>query len=251
MNVIMARRSRYEIVECVITGHASYGLIVRSRSGEPGYVERDMIADWPTRAEDWPAAGKAILAVVLGYAHDGRLHLSAQPSYVAYVQSARDIHSVQQAWARLHGADREYVESKESLYSSGDAHVVLRWALRQAPRSSQPGVALRALAGGPSGLVLDLMSELMQMVIDDNHLDEVRGVIMSVGIKVAAPALQRSVESLLDAANLGVEQYLRLAELLSRLGAARSLDTVTESMLESERASVREAGRRFQDERRT
>lgn len=105
--------------------------------------------------------------------------------------------------ARLHNADREYVESKESLYSSGDAHVVLRWALRQAPRSPQPGVALRALARGPSGLVLDLMSELIQMVVDDNHQEEVRDVITSVGTKVAAPALQRSVESLLDTANLG------------------------------------------------
>lgn len=242
----MAKHSRYEVVQCLITGHLSYGLAVQTPTGQRGSIDKDVIGDRPLPVEDWPSVGQTISGVVMGYGRDGRLRVCAQPSYVSYVRSAGDINEIQEAWARVHRADREYVEATESLFMSHDARGVLRWALSRHPDSAEPGVALRALAHAPSGLVIDLMSELVALVVDGSREEEVHAVVNSVGVKISAPVLLRSIESLMARTVLTLQQYVRLAEFLISLGATRPLRVLIDKMLESGDPEIRTAGMRIQ-----
>lgn len=184
--------------------------------------------------------------MVLGYTADGRLRVCAQPSYLAYVRAAANIHEIQGAWARVQRADHEYVDSVQSLCLSDDAQVVLRWALSRPSHSAEPGTALRLLAHGPSGLLLDLMSELIALVVDGSHGEEVRAAIASAGVKISTPPLLRSIKSLLAGSVLTVQQHIRLAEFLTNLGAARPLRVLVEHMLASDNSLIRSAGQRTQ-----
>lgn len=81
-------RRRYDIVHCSVVGHAHYGLLVESQDGERGFVDRAHITDKP--GEPWPATGRQLRCVVLGYTKDNRLRAAATPSYVETVAAADD-----------------------------------------------------------------------------------------------------------------------------------------------------------------
>ena len=54
-------RPRYSIVDCVVTGHAYYGVLVRAiGSDESGYVDRADISDQALPESQWPAVGSTI-----------------------------------------------------------------------------------------------------------------------------------------------------------------------------------------------
>lgn len=241
--------SKYEIVECVITGHAPYGLIIQSASGERGYIDSGDISDGPLEPKDWPTVGQAITGVAMSYLRDGRLVVSARPSDVALVRSAADIQTTMDAWARLCRADEEYTKAVHSLVTSEDVMAVLRWALSRSQLSSEPGVALRALAGAASGMLLEVMDDVVSLVVEGNHPDEARRAIAAVGPRATTPVLVRVVDSLLADTELNVQEYSRLAETLRDLGAERPLDKVIDAMLGSGDPGVRAAGKLFRASR--
>jgi hypothetical protein len=102
----MTEHARYEIIECTVTGHATYGLLVESQSGERGYVDREYINDSGSEHTAWPGVGEAILGAVLGYTKDGRLRISTQPSYIDLIRTSTDIHGILDAWVRVRKTDK-------------------------------------------------------------------------------------------------------------------------------------------------
>lgn len=95
---------RYDVIECVVRGHAHYGILVWTPSGEPGWIESEYFQDpvfdggRPPRVvnlvslqrENWPVVGATIVAGVLGpRTRDGRWRLSARPSYLATCRANR------------------------------------------------------------------------------------------------------------------------------------------------------------------
>lgn len=237
--------SKYDIVECVITGRAPYGLTIESASRKHGYIDSGDISDRPLEPEDWPAVGQAITAVAISHLRDGRLVLSARPSDVDLVRSATDIQAAMVAWARLCRADEEYTAAEDSLVALDDAKAVLRWALSRSRLSSEPRVALRALASAPSGLLLEIMDVVVGLVIEDNHPDEAFRAIAAIGPRLSAPVLSRVVDSLLAESDLNVQELSRLADMLISLGADRLLDKVIDTMLRSDDPGARAAGELF------
>jgi hypothetical protein len=88
--------ARFDIIDCVVTAHAPWGLVVETPSGEHGYIDSDGISDRMQSADSWPGVGQVMPAVVLGCLRDGRVRLAAKPSYLAYVRSAVDINASQE-----------------------------------------------------------------------------------------------------------------------------------------------------------
>jgi hypothetical protein len=237
----VAMTDKYELIECNVVAHASYGLIIESTSGERGYIDTADIGDTPLERKDWPSVGRTITGVAIGYRRDGRLVISARPSDIALVRAAVDIQGTMNEWARLRRADEEYTRAKDSMTTSDDAEVVLRWALSRSRLSPEPGVALRALANAPSSLLLELIDEVVRLVVEDNHSDEARRAI-AVMPRVSTPTLLRVLAPMLAESQLNVQEYYRLAELLDNIGADQALDKVINTMLTAEDPNVREAG---------
>ena len=243
----MTQRSIYEIVQCQVTRHASYGLVVQTPAGEIGTIGLDLISNRPLKAEDWPEVGETISAVVMGYNRNGALRLCSAPGYVTYVRSAADIDAAREMLARVSRADRAYMESVEAFYDSDDAQVNLRWALSRPWRSAEPSMALRLLARAPSGVVLDLMGDLVGLVVEGGLEEEVHKVMASAGIKITEPTLRRSIESLLEDTELSLQQYMRLADFLHGLRAERPLQILAGKMLTSDDSAIRAAGKSMQE----
>ena len=76
----MAAYRRGDIVDCVVTGHAHWGVLFTMPGGEPGWIEGDYLDDVKVPPEKWPAEGTVVRAVVLDHLPDGRWWLSARPS---------------------------------------------------------------------------------------------------------------------------------------------------------------------------
>lgn len=177
----MVGPARYEVVDCVVTGHDADGLLVQIASGEDAIVERISVEDAPLEGE-WPPVGAVLPAVVLGRTPDGRLRLGGRPSYVALVRSAMDPEDALNAWNRLRAADEAYAEASDDLFHGPDAAAVLRWALDQPVGSPQIPFALRALRGAPSLLTLGLVEELLRLSADERYVGDVRQVLASINL---------------------------------------------------------------------
>jgi hypothetical protein len=68
--------ARGEEVTFTVTGHQHYGLIIRTDSDEPGWVEGEYISDLSLRPDQWPPAGTMLRGLVLGYTlPDGRIRV--------------------------------------------------------------------------------------------------------------------------------------------------------------------------------
>jgi hypothetical protein len=234
----MPGSKRYDVIACRVTAHAPYGLLIESLSGERGYVDDGEISDRPLKAKDWPAVGQVITGTVLAVLRDGRLVVSARSSDVTLSQSAADIGAAMSAWARLTEAGSEYQRAVDALVASGDARAVFNWALSRS-RSTMPGIALQALANGPSGLLLDVLSGVIGLLADDQYVDEARRAISAAGLPAAEPALLQVVKSLLAESELTAAEYLRLVEALRNLDAERSREEVIDTMLRSDDPNIR------------
>jgi hypothetical protein len=75
---------RNTILDCVVTGHATYGVLVTTPSGAPGWIESEYLGDEPALETHWPAIGTTVTAAVLGpMTNDGRWRLCARPTFLA------------------------------------------------------------------------------------------------------------------------------------------------------------------------
>lgn len=99
-------RRRYDVVHCSVVGHARYGLLVESEDGEHGFVDSSYITDKP--GEPWPAVGRRLRCVVLGYTKDDRLRVAATPLYVEMVAAADDPVTAVDEWSLLTGRGRRH-----------------------------------------------------------------------------------------------------------------------------------------------
>jgi hypothetical protein len=75
-----------------VTGHAPWGVLIVVPSGEPGWIETHYLDDVRVPAENWPASGSVLEAVVLGpRTRDGRWRLCTRPSVLARARTGREI----------------------------------------------------------------------------------------------------------------------------------------------------------------
>ncbi|MEV0680255.1 hypothetical protein AB0I60_27440 [Actinosynnema sp. NPDC050436] len=82
--------TKYDRVECLVTGHRHFGLLVRTDGGTPGFVDSADIADARAATADWPPVGSRLRCDVLGLARDGRVRVTSAPAYVELVGSLDD-----------------------------------------------------------------------------------------------------------------------------------------------------------------
>lgn len=129
-------RSRHSIVNCIVTGHRAYGVLVRDpESGEGGYIDRSDIADSGLPQSEWPGEGSLIRCVVLGYTRDGRLRLSSRPRDVNLAEAVPDLTVALQSWVEARKAGESNEQYMRSFLRKPYALPVLRWAIRDRPNS--------------------------------------------------------------------------------------------------------------------
>lgn len=178
----MVDLARYDIVNCVVTGHTAGGVLVRLASGEDGIVEDDSVEESTAGPARRPPVGSTIPAVVLGGNRDGLIRLGGRPAYVALVHSVADPEATLGAWTRVRAADEAYAEARNELFDAPGAVAMLRWALNQPVESPQVTFALRALRDAPPELRLDVAEDLQRLSADERHAPAVRQVLAAVGV---------------------------------------------------------------------
>jgi hypothetical protein len=144
---------RHPLVECEVTGHRHYGLVVRTVAGDrPGYVDASAISDELfTPADLWPSMGRVLTCVVVGGRRDGRLNLSCRPRDVELARSVADVREALAEWRTIRDEVRVGGRLPEFMRSP-DAVAVLRWALRRPADSPDHLGASELLADAPVGL---------------------------------------------------------------------------------------------------
>ncbi|GHJ13365.1 hypothetical protein TPA0908_13600 [Micromonospora sp. AKA38] len=143
---------RYALVQCEVTGHASYGLVLQVSGGVRGFVDKVDIADEAVAFEDWPHVGESLTCVVLGYSRDGRIRASARPRDIALVAAVSDPESALMAWVRIR--DQGFADSRDRarFIESADAIPVIRWALRHRIGTADWNRASEILSDAPDRL---------------------------------------------------------------------------------------------------
>lgn len=72
---MVARLSRGDEVDFVVTGAQHYGVLIETTAGEKGWIEEEYLSATRLPREDWPQAGERLRGLVLGYAKDGRIRV--------------------------------------------------------------------------------------------------------------------------------------------------------------------------------
>jgi len=73
------RPRRGDEIEFEVAGAQHYGVLIRTNSGAPGWIEADHLSDSVVRREAWPPAGTRLRGLVLGVTRDGRIRVSLRP----------------------------------------------------------------------------------------------------------------------------------------------------------------------------
>ncbi len=68
--------ARGEEVNFTVTGAQHYGVLIRTDSGERGWIESDYVSDVRPGRDEWPGVGTALRGLVLGYTKDGRIRIA-------------------------------------------------------------------------------------------------------------------------------------------------------------------------------
>jgi hypothetical protein len=229
----VTRYPKYAIVEATVVGHAKYGLLVETDSGQRGLVEDDHIDDSIPPPAEWPPVGSIVVGVVVGYHRDGRVRLVTKPNYLEYVRRSVAPERAHQEWARLLAADEQYLDSASAVCESPDGTATLAWALGTGGPSR--AVALRMLLGAPSGFKLDVVNELIELVITNDQADGrlAEACILAIPAKLLRPVLSGCVDERLNSGGLSVPHFPALVSLLTRAGADQALARVLEAMPQS------------------
>lgn len=151
----MKELARYDRVECLVTGHRHFGLLVQTDGGRPGFVDRAEIADGLAAPADWPLVGSRLLCVVLGFARDGRVRVTSAPAYVELVGALDDPRQALREWVELKKSEGD-AETVAQFYQSRHARALLIWGLKNPPGSLSLKLALSLVAGAPEALRKDL-----------------------------------------------------------------------------------------------
>jgi hypothetical protein len=70
MSTLTGRRIAF-----VVTGAQHYGVLIRTDSGERGWVEAEYISETMLPRQDWPPVGTHLRGLVLGHAGDCRIRV--------------------------------------------------------------------------------------------------------------------------------------------------------------------------------
>lgn len=149
---------KYSLVECRITRHQHYGLVVRTVPGDqPGFVDSSAISDQPYASPaDWPVAGETLMCVILGDTRDGRFRLSSRPRDVALARAVTDVKAVLSTWQGIRDEGIRDEGRLAEFFKSGDAVPTLRWALSGPDGSADQTCASQIVAKAPDWLVKKL-----------------------------------------------------------------------------------------------
>jgi hypothetical protein len=71
----MGRYSRGNSVRFTVTGTQHYGVLIRTDSGECGWIEAEYISESVLHPDEWPPVGTSLQGLVLGYTSDGRVRV--------------------------------------------------------------------------------------------------------------------------------------------------------------------------------
>ncbi|HEX5492980.1 MAG TPA: hypothetical protein VFX70_00215 [Mycobacteriales bacterium] len=143
---------RYDLVDCEIIGHHSYGILLRTSEGLTGFADLSDIFDAPTSRDEWPPIGTRMTGVVLGENRSGRVRVSTRTLDVALAREVADPEQALSEWIRMRDTGFRDPSGMDSFLGSVNAAAVLRWATRQRESSPDRARGLEVLASAPEWL---------------------------------------------------------------------------------------------------
>lgn len=143
---------RYSLVDCVVSAHRPYGLIVAVARRYRGFVDLDHISHVPIAADDWPAVGSKQRGLVLGETNDGRLRLDLRKDDLHLAEHAVDFTHVMARWAEIRQGAPGDAQTRHRFFESPDAARLLAWLASGRSRGA-PMALIWDLVGGSSEVI--------------------------------------------------------------------------------------------------
>lgn len=114
-------------MDCTVSAHRHYGLIVEVEGRYRGFVDLHYIAQVPIAMDDWPRVGSHQRGLVLGETNDGRLRLDLRQDDLDLAEHAVDLTDVMSRWAEIRQAAPDDTPTLQKFYESPDAALLLNW----------------------------------------------------------------------------------------------------------------------------
>jgi hypothetical protein len=150
---------RFDLVDCEVTGHQHYGLLFRTSSDRPGFIDSADIFDPSAHGHsDWPPVGARLTCVVLGVTRDGRIRASVRASDMELVREEADLQQALSEWRRIRDAGFADTSEQNTYLASARGKAILRWALRRNISSSDHNRAVEIIASAPESVRNEIQS---------------------------------------------------------------------------------------------
>ncbi|MFE1801502.1 hypothetical protein ACFW9L_35810 [Streptomyces sp. NPDC059517] len=215
------RFPRYSRVECIVTAHRSYGLIVEVGSRFKGFVDLADISSSPVTAADWPEVGAERQTLVLGVTNDGRLRLDMRQDDLELADSAVDLPSAMARWSEALRAHPDESGPRQSFYQSPDSAQLLNWLIAGKGRGSPVESVL--------ALISDAPLEVRQAIVTEQTGRALHGDLNAISI-IAALGQVCGMDVFTEVLNHLLTERPPSAEHLGRLADALTGQPLTESL---------------------
>lgn len=128
---------RFDLMDCEVTGHQHYGLVIRAQGGQRGFIDSADISDSLRHGRsDWPPVGTRLTCVFLGMTKDGRIRASARTSDIELVHEEANPQQALSEWSRIRDVGFADPSERDAYAASARGKAILRWALRRKASSS-------------------------------------------------------------------------------------------------------------------
>ncbi|MFD9193600.1 hypothetical protein ACFWCA_36030 [Streptomyces phaeochromogenes] len=192
-NELDERFPRYSRVQCIVTAHRSYGLIVEVERTVPGFVDLADISSPPVTAADWPDVGAERQTLVLGATNDGRLRLDMRQDDLQLADSAVDLPGAMARWSEARRAHPDDTGPRQSFYQSPDAALLLNWLIAGKGRGSPVESVLELISDAPLEVRQTIVTEQTGRALhgDPNATSIIAALSQACGMDVSTEVLKQ------------------------------------------------------------
>ncbi|MBJ6644731.1 hypothetical protein [Streptomyces sp. BSE7-9] len=237
---LQERFPRYSTVNCTVTAHRSYGLIVAVEGDGPGFVDLGYISQIPVTTDAWPRVGEERRGVVLGVTNDGRLRLDIRDDDLALADRAVNLAEAMSRWSEARHAEPADTGARQRFYQSADTALLLAWLVRGKGRGS-PMESLWALVGdAPEDVRRSVVATLTQDAFsgDQDAVDVLTALYRACGMALSTEVLRQMLIQQPPSAE-------RLAMLAQAVADQPVIDSLRTWAMNSPDQEIRNVGERM------
>ena len=231
---------RYSLVGCVVSAHRDYGLIVEVEGQYRGFVDLDYISHVPITRDDWPRVGSENRGLVLGVTNDGRLRLDLRQDDLDLAERAVDLTDAMSRWAEVRQAVPGDAQTRQRLYKSPDAALLLSWLVAGRGRGAPMAFVWDLVGRSPETIRQEVATTLTERAL---HGDREASSTITEAYRACGPDLSLEVLARLMAQRPPTAENLTI--FTGAMTEQSVLDQVTAWALAFPDPDIRELGERL------